>query len=1150
MATNETTRATAPAPEANEPTSAKEEKLVDYLRWVTADLHETRERLRKATAAEPEPVAIVGMACRYPGGVEDPDGLWDVAAGGVDVVADFPADRGWDLDALYDPNPDCPGTSYTRQGAFLRDAAGFDPGFFGLSPREAKATDPQHRLLLEVAWEAIERAGIDPATLRGSRTGVFAGVMYSDYATRLPSVPPEYEPYLGSGTAASVASGRISYTLGLEGPAVTLDTACSSSLVAVHLAVRALRSGECAMALAGGVTVMSTPAVFTDFSRQRALAPDGRCKAFSADADGTGFGEGAGLLLLERLSDARRAGHPVLAVVRGSAVNQDGASNGLTAPNGPAQERVIRAALADARLLPRQVDAVEAHGTGTALGDPIEAGALLAAYGQEREQPLWLGSVKSNIGHTQAAAAVAGVIKMVMALRHGLLPASLHIGSPSPHVDWGSGRVELLTRSRPWAAGLEPRRAGVSSFGISGTNAHLILEEAPPNTAAADASPAGASPGLGRQPDAPSPRPLALVLSGRDPSALRANAGRLHDALAASASLRPAEVAATLAARTRFEHRAVLVGTDRDELLRGLRALSAGTPAQGLVTGVARHRRTAFLFTGQGSQRLGMGGELRTAFRVFDETLVELAAHLDEHLEQPLLSVMFASPRSATAALIDQTLYTQAALFAVEVALFRTAWWAGLRPDFLIGHSIGELAAAHVAGVLSARDASALVAGRGRLMQSIEDTGEMVAIAAAEEAVRESMAGYERRVAVAAVNGPAATVVSGDAEAVAALAAQWRRGGTRTRRLKVSHAFHSHHLDSVLAEFGRLAAGLTYSPPTIPIVSNLTGAPVPAGELLSADHWVRHARQTVRFLDGVRWLLDSGVDTFVELGPDAVLSGLVAGCAPSENVALLPMMRAGQPEVGTFTTVLGSASARGAEVDWSAVMFDGAPPGRVELPGYAFARRRYWLDSPAERRVPTPVRAAENAFWALVDADDADGLGDLLGGGEPVPEPDGGGLPSGPAGSSARLDGIRALLPALASWRRGLLDDPPEVGPHATDPEENQDQDEDEDRAPAALRERLRGLDASAQEDLLLGLVRGHAAAVLGHASAVDVEEDRSLLESGMSSFSALELRDALRRETGLALEPAMIMDYPAPAALARHLRSELVALLLADADA
>ncbi|HEY8981417.1 MAG TPA: SDR family NAD(P)-dependent oxidoreductase, partial [Streptomyces sp.] len=957
----------------------QEDKLRDYLKRVTADLHQTRLRLRDAEAREHEPVAIVAAACRYPGGVTSPDELWRAVAEGTDAVGEFPGNRGWDVDALYDPDPDATGTTYARRGGFLHDADRFDADFFEISPREALAMDPQQRVLLELAWETLERAGIDPRSLRGSDSGVYIGAIAQDYAPAMREVPAEVEGYLGAGIVTSVASGRVAYTFGLEGPALTVDTACSSSLVALDLAVRALRRGECSLALAGGVTVMAAPRLFVEFSRQRGLSPDGRCRAFAAGADGTGFAEGAGLVLVERLSDARRNGHPVLAVIRGTAVNQDGASNGLTAPNGPSQERVIRQALADAGLNPGDIDAVEGHGTGTKLGDPIEAQALIAAYGKQHtpDRPLWLGSLKSNVGHTQAAAGIGSVIKIAMALRHGVLPRTLHIDAPTPHVDWGEGSVRLLTEEQPWRPdAARPRRAAVSSFGLSGTNAHVVIEEPPAAEEAGHVEAGGEKTPDGREaaarqetsagrevsagmetsagyeaaaglevPDGPPAVPW--LLSARSPEALRQQAARLREFADTRPELAPEAVGRALAtSRTPLEHRAAAVGRNRDELLRALDELAAGRTAPGALTARAAEEpgRTAFLFTGQGSQRPRMGSELYETSTVFRSALNEVCGHLDAHLPRPLREILFAADGTDEARTLHGTRFAQAGLFALQVALYRLLEHHGIVPDALIGHSVGELAAAHAAGVLDLADASALVAARGRLMESARSDGAMVAVEASEDEVLPHL-GDGTRVAVAGLNSPTSTVLSGDAEAVEEIAARLAATGRRTSRLKVSHAFHSPHMDGVLEEFRQVAAGLTYHEPRIAVVSNVTGTPAAPGQLTDPEYWVQHIRRPVRFLDGVRALETTGVTAYVELGPAPVLTSLAQQCVDDpDTAAFAHTLRDKEPEPVALVSALARLHVHGHTVDWSACLPAEGPavdPG--DLPTYAFRRDRFWL---------------------------------------------------------------------------------------------------------------------------------------------------------------------------------------------------------------
>ncbi|WFE65047.1 type I polyketide synthase [Micromonospora sp. WMMD714] len=963
-----------------------DDELLDYLKRVTAELDRTTQRLRTEEERQREPIAIIGMSCRFPGDVTSPEDLWRLLTAGTDAITGFPDDRGWPP-----PSTDTAGPPSVRSGGFLTGAADFDAGFFGIAPREALAMDPQQRLLLETTWEVLERAGVDPRTLRGSRTGVFVGMGNTDYAFTAVPPPAGLQGHLLTGVSGSVGSGRLSYTFGLRGPSITVDTACSSSLVALHLAAHSLRGGECDLALAAGAAVMATPASFVAFAQHGGLAPDGRCRSYADAADGTGWGEGVGVLLVERLSDAQRHGHPILAVLRGSSVNSDGASNGLTAPNGAAQQQVIEAALTAAGLTPDDVDAVEGHGSGTRLGDTIETQALLATYGRDRPagRPLWLGSVKSNLGHAQAAAGMAGVIKMVLALRHGVLPATLHSQQPSTRVDWSTGAVRLTTRQRPWPTVDRPRRAAVSSFGMSGTNAHVILEQAPAPAPATD----------------PAPGPAVIlpwVLSAHTPGALRAQARRLRahvDEHAPDA----ADVGYSLAAtRTTLEHTAVVTGTDRATLLDGLGALAEDRPAPTTVTGrrADAARQPVLLFSGQGTHWDGMARDLLETEPVFARAMAECADALSTWLDWPVLDVVRGMPDAPT---LDRVDVVQPVLFATMVALAEL--WAsyGVRPAAVAGHSQGEIAAAYVAGALSLADAAKVVALRSRALRRLRGAGAMLSALAPVADVKELIEPWRGRLWIAAVNGPAAVTVSGDDTALTDLERELsRRGMLRWRIEGVDFAAHSGQVEQIRDEIESTLTGLAPRPSDVPFYSTVTGTHLDTRGL-DATYWYRNLREPVALDVATRALLDAGHSLFVEVSPQPVLTMGVQDLIDESgtDATIIGTLRRGRGDRRQFLSAVAEAHARGADVDWRAA-FTGATV--VDLPTYAFQRDRYWLpeaDDAADRRHRTPAAptsAADQRFWDAAHHTDPADFARLIG----VPDD----------------TTLREALPAIARWRQ------------------------------------------------------------------------------------------------------------------------------------
>ncbi|WP_106685696.1 type I polyketide synthase [Streptomyces violaceusniger] len=923
--------------------------LAAYLAGGTRTRQEVVPDRRRAV--QDEPIAVIGMACRLPGDANTPEEYWELLERGGDGIVDVPKDR-WDAEALYSADPEMPGTSYCSQGGFVHPIDLFDAPFFGISPREARSLDPMQRMVLETTWEAFERAGYTMDRLRGSQTGTFIGIgkssAWREYGLTTAGGLSDLDGYVGSGSMGGTMSGRVSYIFGLEGPTLTVDTACSSSLVTTHLACNALRNGECDLAVSAGVSLMLTPELHVEFSRLRGMSTDGRCRSFSSDTDGTGWSEGSATVVLKRLSDARRDGDPILAVLRGTAVNHDGHSASLTTPSGPAQQRVIRAALAASGLQPDDIDYLEAHGTGTKLGDPIEGTALAEVFGRSHsdEAPLWVGSAKSNLGHTQAAAGLAGMMKVVLAMRHDTLPRTLHVAEPTPAVDWKGAGMALVQEQRPWPAKDVPRRAGVSSFGIGGTNAHVIVEEPPRPAAKA----------VEEGTPTPLPSTVPFVVSGQNDSALRQQVENLHLHMSMNIQDDLGDVARSLATtRSHLRRRLVLPASDNAELLDKLAsfARTGELPVESVRTGNhAEEPRLALLFTGQGSQLPGMGKDVYDVYPVFREALEEVAARFTE-LEKPLLEVMWADPAGEDAALLHRTDFTQPALFALEVSLWRLWESWGVRPELLLGHSIGELAAAHVAGMFDLDDACRLVAARSRLMQALPARGAMVSLEAGGQEAEAAIdaLGLRGKLDVAGLNTPTQTVLSGDTDAVEAIAAHFTEQGRKAKRLTVSHAFHSHHMDGMLVEFRAVAETVRFRPAVIPLVSSLTGERAAPGELGHADYWVRQVRHAARFSDGMHNLRREGANAFLELGPQPVLSGLGAFCLADEGpMSWVPSCTPGKNGASVIQRSLAELHVRGVPVDWDGYFapFGG---GRVALPTYAFQRERFWFEPPLSREV-------------------------------------------------------------------------------------------------------------------------------------------------------------------------------------------------------
>ncbi|MBE9049170.1 acyltransferase domain-containing protein [Nostocales cyanobacterium LEGE 11386] len=1096
--------------------SSHSDKL-DYrslLKNALLELKKMRSELETIEKANTEPIAIIGMSCRFPGGANTPEAYWHLLHNGMDAIAEIPSNR-WDVEAYYHPNPGTPGKMYTRYGAFLDDVDKFDPEFFEISPREAKSIDPQQRLLLEVSWEALENAGQAPEELRGTQTGVFMGVCFDDYAKF--SVKhhdtTQMTAYDSLGNFRSVAAGRIAYFLGLHGPTMQLDTTCSSALLGIHLACQSLRLKECNLALAGGVNLMLEPGTTIGFCNLKALSPDGKCKTFDAAADGYVRGEGCGVVVLKRLSDAIADGDHIHALIRGSAANHDGRSNGLTAPNGAAQEELVRQALLNANVEPSQIQYVEAHGTGTSLGDPIEVLALgkVLNQGRPKDSPLVMGSVKTNFGHLETAAGVAGLLKVILSIQNSEIPPHLHLQNPNPYIPWDKLAIVVPTEPMPWNSKQGARLAGVSSFGMSGTNVHVIVEEAPtpPSEFTTDSL----------------QRPVHLLnLSAKNEAALLSLVRCYKEFLSTSPQVSLADICFTAnTGRSHFDYRLSLVTETTLQLQNQLSEIIAKNPISGFCSGKVRNAQypqIAFLFTGQGCQYVEMGRQLYKTQPTFRKALDKCDEILRSYLDQPLLSVLY--PEAAENALLDQTAYTQPALFAVEYGLYKLWQSWGIEPSAVMGHSVGEYVAACVAGVFSLEDALKLIATRGSFIQALPQNGAMVSVVADIQQVKQAIRPYGHKISLAAINGAESIVISGERQAINKVVTDLNTQGIKTKQLVVSHAFHSPLMEPILEEFLQIASQVSYSQPTINVISNVTGK-LASNEITTPEYWCQHIRQPVNFLAGMTTLHEQGYEIFIECGPKPILLGLGRQCLPSDWGVWLPSLRAEKSDWQQLLQSLGELYVRGVKIDW--LGFDQDYVRRkVGLPTYPFQRQRYWIDSTPQEHHSVNGSVLNNLptlpILNFLQQGDIKGVIQQL----------------------QTLENFSpeevALLPKLLS---ALTKQKQEDGKLETVEHHDKEAASDKPLLKTKQPELLEILEKSSSSqrlDILVAHIQSEIATILGFEHRKP-DPQQGFFHMGMDSLMAVQLKTRLENNLGKSLSNTLIFNYPTIETLAGYLAEE-----------